>query len=454
MVISSDLKQLPSVQQDELLAPPNRWMRWGGVVLAGTVGMAISLTSIIRYDTKVRALATVRPAGGVRLVEAGIEGTIQNIAVMQHQMIAAGEVIAYLEDSRQQTRKRQLQDRIRQGEQQLNQIGAQVQALGAQMAAESSFQQRAVAMAQADLSRAQRTYTDKQVITAAEIAEARANLALAQDERDRFAEALEAGAISERQFAERQQAVVVAQARLKRAQAGTNPTNAAVTAAQERIAQAQARGEATLANLNQERNTLLERKIEIEKQLQQDRRDRQQLQRDLQRNVLRSPVQGTILELNLRNPGQFVRPGDIVAQVAPGAVGVTVKALVPAQDIGKITLHQRAQLRISAYPYPDYGILEGMVGAISPDIVTNSILPSTVKQSDLSGSAAGGLDPYYEVTIHLQRSYFKKAAPGDSSSLPQHYALQPGMEGSVDIISREDTLLNFILRKARLLTNL
>ena len=454
MLSASDLDPLRPVHQDDLLASPNRWMRWGGLLLVGAFGVALALTTVIRYDSKVRAIATVRPAGGVRLVEAGVEGSIQNITVTKNQAIAAGDVIAYIDNSRQQTRKRQLQDQIRQGQQQLDQMAAQMQALETQMTAESSFQKRSMATAQADLSRVQRTYEDQRVITAAEVTEAKANLALAQDERDRFSEAAEAGAISRLQYAEKQQAVVVAQARLNRAQVTIDPTNANVTAAQERIAQEQARGEATLANLSQERNTLTQRQIELENQLQQHRRDLQQVERDLQRNMLRSPVTGTILELGLRNPGQFVQPGDMVARVAPDNTKIIVKALVPAQDIGKVTRNQRAQLRISAYPYPDYGTLEGTVSAISPDAITGTAQPSTPQPSAPSQSSnPTGTAPHYEVTIDLKRPYFEKATPTGLASTSQHYALQPGMEGSVDIIAQEDTLLKFILRKAQLLAD-
>ena len=456
MLRACDRDQLRPVHQDDLLASPSRWMRLGGVVLVGAFSIAVALTTVIRYDTKVRAIAAVRPAGGVRLVEAGVEGTIQKITVTKNQAIAAGDVIAYIDDSRQQTRKRQLQDQIRQGQQQLSQLAAQVQALDSQMAAESSVQARSMATAQADLDRAERTLQDQRVITTAEVEEAEANLALAQDERDRFSEAAEAGAISRLQFAEKQQAVVVAQARLHRAQATMDPTDANVTAAQERIAQEQARGEATLASLTQERKSLIQRQLELEHQLQQDRRDVQQVDRDLKRSMLRSPVQGTILELGLSNPGQFVQPGDMVARVAPGNAKVAVKALVPAQDIGKVALNQRAQLRISAYPYPDYGTLEGTVGAISPDAVSGAAARQFTPTSSTPAlaPAAIGTNPHYEVTIHLQRPYFEKTAPTGAPSAPQRYALQPGMEGSVDIIAQEDTLLKFILRKARLLTDL
>ena len=89
-------------------------------------------------------------------------------------------------------------------------------------------------------------------------------------------------------------------------------------------------------------------------------------------------------------------------------------------------------MQISAYSYPDYGILKGAVRAISADIITPQTTSAAV--------------PCYEVTIQPERPYLIK---GDRS-----YPLKSGMEVTADIISQEETLLKFVLRKARLLTNL
>ena len=134
--------------------------------------------------------------------------------------------------------------------------------------------------------------------------------------------------------------------------------------------------------------------------------------------------------------------GQPIAEIAPGNAELVVKARVMAQDISNIHVCEqrvvtdcqagKVQMRISAYPYPDYGILKGAVRAISADIIT----PQTT-------SAA---DPYYEITIQPERPYLIK---GDRT-----YPLKSGMEVTADIISQEETLLKFVLRKARLLTNL
>jgi multidrug efflux pump subunit AcrA (membrane-fusion protein) len=69
--------------------------------------------------------------------------------------------------------------------------------------------------------------------------------------------------------------------------------------------------------------------------------------------------------------------------------------------------------------------------AIAPDATT-----SNATHSDLS---------YYDVTIQPEKSFLVR---GD-----RHHVHQPGMEINANIISHKETVLTFLLRKARLLTH-
>jgi multidrug efflux pump subunit AcrA (membrane-fusion protein) len=311
---------------------------------------------------------------------------------------------------------------------------------------------RNIASAQADLSRNQRDYKDRQVTTQTEVQEAEAALALAQAQMKQYQQLANTGAIATLQITEKEEAFKAAQAKLERAKASLNPSGASVTMATERIAQERARGESTLATLNKERESLLQRQTEIQNQLSRDARDFQQIEIELNKTVIHAPASGTILKLNLRNTGQVVRPGEAIAQIAPSNIPIVVKARVAAQDIGKVRVCKQAQvevckegkvqLRISAYPYPDYGTLNGAVRAIAPDATT-----SQSNNASTSGvESAGTVAPYYEITIQPEKPYLVKGE--------HQYPIQPGMEVAADIISREETVLTFILRKARLLTDL
>jgi HlyD family secretion protein len=379
----------------------------------------------------------------------------------ENQAVKKGDVVAYIDDSQLQTQKSQLQGNIQQSQLQLVQIEAQINALNSQIVAETGAINRAIALNQADLSRNQREYKDRLITTQAEVQEAeaelqktlaglpkaQADLESAKKYSDIYRQLKEKGAVSREKFDEKElavksqklaveaqeQTIKVAAARVQRVKTALNPSAASVTMATQRIAQEKDRGEATIAALNKEQAALVQRQIEIQNQINRDRKELQQVETELAKTVIHSPSDGIVLELNLRNAGQSVTPKDAIAQIAPSDAPLIVKARVATQDRGKVEIDQKVKMRIAAYSYPDYGILEGKVKAIAPDAITPQ------------NSGAGAAATYYEVTIQPEKPYLKDN--------PQN-AIQSGMEVTADIISREETVLKFILRKARLLTDL
>jgi HlyD family secretion protein len=149
-----------------------------------------------------------------------------------------------------------------------------------------------------------------------------------------------------------------------------------------------------------------------------------------------------ILKLELRNSGQVVNLGSAIAQISPSYTPLVIKARVAAADISKVFVCNspevvscrkgKVKMRFLSYPYPDYGILIGAVRSITAD----AILP----QDNITAEG------YYEVTIEPENLYLQRDL--------QQYLIQAGMEVVADIISEEESVLTFILRKTRLLTNL
>ncbi|MBW4573910.1 MAG: HlyD family efflux transporter periplasmic adaptor subunit [Aphanothece sp. CMT-3BRIN-NPC111] len=449
------------VSSDEYLPPISRWTTLGGLFLVSTFGVAVILAAVTKYNVTVKAPATVRPAGELRIAQASTEGTIKSIEVKENMVVKQGDAIAIVDDSQLQTQKSQLSGSIRQNQLQLTQLTAQINSLNRQRLAESQLMNRLIAAAQADLLRNQRDYQDRQVTTQSEVQQAEAELQQAQanlqtaqvelkfarQDAQRYQQLARDGAIPQRQWEEKElaakakalaveqqkQVVQASQAKRQRSIALLNPSTASVAIAQEQIAQEKARGDSTLASLNQEQESLLQQKAEIQNQINRDRQQLQQFETELKKSVIRAPVDGTILQLNLRNPGQVVRVAEPIAQITPSNAPIVIKARVATQDIGKVALGQKSQMRVQAYPYPDYGVLNGKVSAIASDAIT--------PQSNNGNASA----PYYEVTIQPEKAYLVKSE--------RQYPLEPGMEATAEIISNEETFLSFLLRKARLSVN-
>ncbi len=460
MLSDSNSDFLPPIQSNDFLPPISRWTTFGGLFAVCVMGLAIPIASVAKYKVTVKAQAIVRPAGELRLVQAATEGSVTHISVKGNQVVKTGDVIATIDDSHLQTKKSQLQSNIQQANLQIVQINAQISALNSQIVAETTRNHHAVAEAEAELRRRQRDYRDQQITTVAKVQEAAANfrsveaaLKAAESKRNRYQPIAQLGAISQNQLEEAQleveqqeQAVSAAAAKRQGTQAAVNPSDAEVASTSEHVAQEQATGKATLATLNKEQQALLQQRIQIEKQLESDARELQQAAIDINQTTITATASGIISKLNLRNPGQTVHPGEEIAQIVPTDAPLEVKAGVASQDKSKLKLGQNVQMRVSACPYPDYGTLKGKVKTISPDAIApqaNGVNNDTATNPTTAFSPqAEKAGAFYEVTIEPESLSLGRGE--------HQCSVQLGMDGIAEIISKEETVLQFFLRKARL----
>lgn len=486
---NSTTKDLHILEANEFLPHIGKWIHIGGGVMISMFVVAVSLTSVLYYNITVKVPATIRPLGELRLVESGMTGTVKRIVVKEDQLVNKGEIIAYIDDSQLQSQKRQLQNTIQQSQLQLIQIDAQINQVNTQIISQTNLNERTIIAVQAELAGTKRNYNDQQIKAGAEmtqakiainlaneqlarlqkervliatVQEAEAALKLATLQRDRLQSIVTSGAISRNLVEEKEQAVKSAQAKLEQAKSSTknlqeekeqavklaqinlqkakiavNPSNANVTIALERIRQEKARGESNLAALKKERETLIQQRLELQKQQIRTHQELQQLGNELNKSVIRSPANGTLMQLKLRNPGQVVQLSEALAQIAPVDAPLIIKAQVSAKDIDKVKPGQIVQMQVSACPYPDYGTLKGTVKTIGADVLAipqNNSIISTPQVAT------------YQINIEPQNLFLAKG---------NHVCdLKSGMEGRADIISRQETIMQFILRKSKLITNL
>ncbi|OUL36974.1 hemolysin D [Nostoc sp. T09] len=468
MLYTHNQKILPEVQED-FIPPVSAWTSLAGMFLVGTVGSAIGLSSWVKYNVTVKAAATVRPIGDIRLVQPKMEGTVKNILVKENQIVKQGDVIAYLDVEQLRIKKSQLLGNLQQGRLQLIQIDAQINSLDTQIIAEKRVIEKTVSSAQSDLARNQRDYEERQINSQSEFQAAAANLQkayadlqkayadldFAKLDRDRYEQLASSGAIGRREYEEKKliveqikstiegekRSIDIAKAKVQSAKAAVNPTKATVVIAQERIAQETARGEATIATLEKEKQALMQHRIDMQNQFSQSVKEIQQIENQLKSSIIRATSDGIILKLNLRNPGQVVRISEPIAEIVPQDAPLVIKAVIPTAEIKNVAVGQKVQLRVDACAYPDYGTLKGVVNAISPDVIT--------PQSNNTGAAIATTTPsasYFEVNIQPESIAF-----GNNN---HQCHIQSGMDAKADIISKEETALQFMLRKARLITDL
>ncbi len=421
---------------DEFFAPVSSWSRVGGAILVSSFVALLLLSSVLSYNVTVRAQAAIRPAGELRIVQTQVGGPIREIFVTQDQTVEEGSVIATVDDAHLRTEQTKLQTAIENASVQRAQLRAQLTALDRQVAAEQDLLARSQSTAQAELRLRKREREQLLATTAADVQEAQAEAEFAREALTRYRTLAERGAASELELREREANLSAAEAQLTRVEAALNPSEAQIEIASENIVQARARGEATLAMLLRERERLLQRTAENQTLLDNHEEDLRQIESDIASAVVRAPVSGVIQELTLRNRGQVVQEGELFARIALANNALEVKAFVAIQDIGDVSVGQTVFMRVSACPYPDYGTLQATVTAISPDAITSQDPNRLVERGARLGSMTG-----YEVTASPDTLVLDDAG--------RSCEIQAGMEGRADIVTREETVLQFLLRKAR-----
>ena len=139
------------------------------------------------------------------------------------------------------------------------------------------------------------------------------------------------------------------------------------------------------------------------------------------RQIVRSPVAGTVKRLLITTLGGVIQPGMDILEIVPSEDKLQVEARVRPADIAFLYPGQKAMVKVTAYDFAVHGSLQGEVVHISPDTIV-----------DEEG------DSYYLVRVETELAYLGR----ESAPLP----IIPGMTVSVDILTGEKTVLDYILK--------
>jgi len=139
------------------------------------------------------------------------------------------------------------------------------------------------------------------------------------------------------------------------------------------------------------------------------------------RTDVRSPVRGTIKQINLNTLGGVVRPGESILEIVPLDDTLLIEARIRPADIAFLHPGQKAMVKITAYDFSIFGGLEGVVEAISADTI-----------EDDKGES------FFKVKLRTK----KNAITYRNEELP----IIPGMTASIDILTGKKSVLAYLLK--------
>lgn len=89
---------------------------------------------------------------------------------------------------------------------------------------------------------------------------------------------------------------------------------------------------------------------------------------ELGRHVVRAPADGVLLGVSSLSVGGFVSAGQTLGFVSP-AEALRAELFVSPRDIGFVHVGQPVRLQVDAFPYAQWGMLEGEVESVSGDLL-------------------------------------------------------------------------------------
>jgi hemolysin D len=150
---------------------------------------------------------------------------------------------------------------------------------------------------------------------------------------------------------------------------------------------------------------------------------------------LRAPQAGLIKDLATHTPGTVVSPGTILMTLVPQGETLRAEVWVSNQDIGFVRVGQPAKVKLAAFPFQKYGMVDARVAQVSADATE---APSANTRSDALFGRDRPMGPLAFRAIVELRS--QRLEAGDA-----RYALTPGMQVVAEIKLGERTLLEYLL---------
>ncbi len=135
---------------------------------------------------------------------------------------------------------------------------------------------------------------------------------------------------------------------------------------------------------------------------------------------IRAPLSGVITSVSSTQPGEKIKAEAPLVSIAPAESEKVVFIYISDKDRGLLKVGQAVKLKFAAFPFHRYGIINGTLEYISPDI-----MPSKEGQ------------PFYKGRVGLEKNFFIE----DGNQIPLRY----GMTAQAEVIVQKRRLIDLVL---------
>jgi HlyD family secretion protein len=197
-----------------------------------------------------------------------------------------------------------------------------------------------------------------------------------------------------------------------------------------------AQSEAKMAQITADyRRQLQAERVETAMQLERASQELAKLEHRRELLELRAPQAGIVKDLATYTAGTVVAPGTILMTLVPEGDKLVAEVWVSNQDVGFVRKGQDVKLKLAAFQFQKYGMVEGKVLHINADATE---APSANIRSDALAGRDRPMGPLaFRALVALEAQELIAGAA--------RYALAPGMQVSSEIHLGTRSILEYVL---------
>lgn len=425
------------------------------VLVLGTIGWA----HFSEVEEVANAQGKLIPSTEVRPFRAPSVGTITKINVKPGQIVQKGQTLMEIDPGATETNVASLQNDARKIQEDIRRLEAESQgkaSTGNELQdqliasrqrefsdkqnaaiAEANRQNAAISEAQNRLERFQENLVNARATltnATASKADARANLEIAQERRQRLRLLENTGAVphleilnAAAQVTQASQQLTSAVNQINEAQGQIVSLEKEIDAQRDRIRQAQQAFESAKSTAM---GLVPQRQSEVLTQLKQRREELTRKQGEIavatqqrkDREALTAPFTGVVY--NQKATLGPIQQGEELLSIVPEDKDLILEVKILNRDIGFIRPGMKAKVKLATFPYQEFGIIEGELVSVSPDAVV---------EKDANGQDLG---PVFPAKVRIDRKAIQVRG--------KDVELSPGMAGTADIVTRKKSILSFL----------
>jgi HlyD family secretion protein len=154
---------------------------------------------------------------------------------------------------------------------------------------------------------------------------------------------------------------------------------------------------------------------------------------------LKAPQAGVVKDLATTSIGAVVQPGMVLLTLVPRGEPLLAEVQVRNEDIGFVQPGQAVKLKLAAYPFQKFGLMEGAVVTVAADAQGAAVARQGQGAVDVQGLAAAA---GYKALVRLRGQQLDVVEDGGRV---QRYPLEAGMQVVAEIHQGTRTVMEYLL---------